>query len=80
MLELSDIAKRFGPTVALDGVNLELRPGEVKDLRDDLVETRDLLVDVRHRGLQLCRGDCPLSQITERHLEDHQRIANFVCH
>ena len=29
LLELHNIAKRFGPTVALDGVNLELRRGEV---------------------------------------------------
>jgi ribose transport system ATP-binding protein len=31
-LELTDIAKRFGPTVALDGVNLVLRAGEVHAL------------------------------------------------
>lgn len=31
-LKLSDIAKRFGPTVALDGVNLQLRQGEVHAL------------------------------------------------
>ena len=32
MLSLSNIHKRFGPTVALDGVNLELRKGEVHAL------------------------------------------------
>jgi ribose transport system ATP-binding protein len=32
MLELTDIRKRFGPTVALDGVDLVLRPGEVHAL------------------------------------------------
>jgi ribose transport system ATP-binding protein len=31
-LKLSDIAKRFGPTVALDGVNLQLGQGEVHAL------------------------------------------------
>ena len=32
MLTLSSISKRFGPTVALDGVNLDLRKGEVHAL------------------------------------------------
>jgi ribose transport system ATP-binding protein len=32
MLSLSSIHKRFGPTIALDGVNLELRKGEVHAL------------------------------------------------
>jgi len=32
MLTLSNIHKRFGPTIALDGVNLELRKGEVHAL------------------------------------------------
>jgi ribose transport system ATP-binding protein len=32
MLSLSNISKRFGPTVALDGVNLNLRKGEVHAL------------------------------------------------
>ncbi|HZS11654.1 MAG TPA: ATP-binding cassette domain-containing protein, partial [Nitrospirales bacterium] len=32
MLKLSGIQKRFGPTVALDGVDLELRKGEVHAL------------------------------------------------
>jgi ribose transport system ATP-binding protein len=31
-LKLSDVAKRFGPTVALDGVNLQLGQGEVHAL------------------------------------------------
>src|ERR1700749_4046632 len=32
LLELHNIAKRFGPTVALDGVSLSLNPGEVHAL------------------------------------------------
>jgi ribose transport system ATP-binding protein len=32
MLTLTNIHKRFGPTIALDGVNLELRKGEVHGL------------------------------------------------
>jgi ABC-type sugar transport system ATPase subunit len=32
LLTLSSISKRFGPTVALDGVNLDLRKGEVHAL------------------------------------------------
>src|SRR5438477_2669984 len=32
VLSLSNVSKRFGPTVALDGVNLELRKGEVHAL------------------------------------------------
>src|SRR6266480_4107533 len=32
ILSLSNISKRFGPTVALDGVNLQLRAGEVHAL------------------------------------------------
>src|SRR5947209_9060946 len=31
-LRMTGIAKRFGPTVALQGVDLELRPGEVHAL------------------------------------------------
>src|SRR5258708_6524055 len=32
VLALSDVARRFGPTIALDGVDLELRKGEVHAL------------------------------------------------
>ena len=32
VLSLSNISKRFGPTVALDGVNLRLQKGEVHAL------------------------------------------------
>ena len=32
-LKLSQIHKSFGPTVALDGVDLELRAGEVRIVR-----------------------------------------------
>src|SRR4030095_331220 len=32
LLSLSNITKRFGPTIALDGVSLNLQPGEVHAL------------------------------------------------
>jgi len=56
VLALSDIAKRFGHTIALDGVNLQLRQGEVHALIGENGAGKSTLVNILAGSLQPDRG------------------------
>ena len=56
VLSLSDVHKRFGPTVALDGVNLRLRKGEVHALIGENGAGKSTLMNVVAGSLQPDRG------------------------
>jgi ribose transport system ATP-binding protein len=74
-LKLDDIAKRFGPTIALDGVNLELRKGEVHALIGENGAGKSTLMNILSGSLQPDRGEMevsgqpyrPLSPLEARH-------------
>ncbi|MDX6497967.1 MAG: ribose transport system ATP-binding protein [Blastocatellia bacterium] len=55
-LALSDVAKRFGPTIALDGVNLQLRRGEVHALIGENGAGKSTLMNILAGALHPDRG------------------------
>lgn len=60
MLTLSGIRKRFGPTVALDGVDLDLRPGEVHALIGENGAGKSTLMNVLAGSLRADAGTMTL--------------------
>src|SRR6266699_1569753 len=57
---LSDVQKRFGPTVALDGVNLQLRKGEVHALIGENGAGKSTIMNVVAGSLRPDRGKLEL--------------------
>jgi ribose transport system ATP-binding protein len=56
LLDVRDLAKRFGATVALDGVNLDVRAGEVHALIGENGAGKSTLMNIVAGGLEPDRG------------------------
>ena len=64
MLTLSNIRKRFGPTLALDGVNLDLRKGEVHALIGENGAGKSTLMNVIAGSLRPDEGTMTINDST----------------
>src|SRR6201992_4081328 len=62
LLELRDIAKRFGPTVALDGVSLSLNHGEVLALIGENGAGKSTLMNILSGALKPDAGEILLAE------------------
>jgi len=60
-LRMTDIAQRFGPTIALDGVNLEVRAGEVHALIGENGAGKSTLMKILCGALNPDRGQMTLN-------------------
>src|SRR5689334_1723809 len=56
LLDVHDLAKRFGATVALDGVNLDVRAGEVHALIGENGAGKSTLMNIVAGALEPDRG------------------------
>ncbi|MGH9970811.1 MAG: sugar ABC transporter ATP-binding protein [Pyrinomonadaceae bacterium] len=63
-LSLTDVHKRFGPTIALDGVSLQLRPGEVHALIGENGAGKSTLMNVLAGSLRPDRGSMQIDRQT----------------
>ena len=61
MITLRDIHKRFGPTIALDGVNLELRQGEVHALIGENGAGKSTLMNIVAGALRSDKGEMKIN-------------------
>src|SRR3954454_19775292 len=62
LLELRNIAKRFGPTVALDGVSLSLNRGEVLALIGENGAGKSTLMNILSGALRADAGEMQLDE------------------
>lgn len=61
MITLRDIHKRFGPTIALDGVDLELRKGEVHALIGENGAGKSTLMNIVAGALRADKGEMKIN-------------------
>src|SRR5881396_1299510 len=57
LLEIRGVAKRFGATVALDGVDLTLEPGEVRALIGENGAGKSTLMNILAGAVRADRGE-----------------------
>jgi ribose transport system ATP-binding protein len=61
MITIRDIHKRFGPTIALDGVNLELRKGEVHALIGENGAGKSTLMNIVAGAVRADKGEMEIN-------------------
>src|SRR5258705_6103150 len=71
-LSLAGIEKRFGPTIALNGVSLDLRPGEVHALIGENGAGKSTLMNVIAGALRPDQGTMELEGKTYVPANDHE--------